>query len=606
MNFRRPYITRIGCLVAICACSSFTGLILFAEFAVACGINPTCTEPPTVTTTGSSASSTTAYIHGDVDPKGCETTYQFQYRKSGESMWSSHGPVKVFGSEPVSDWLTSLQPSTNYEYRLTATSGNKTVTGLTKNFTTQPPHETVPTPKAPTVTTEAATGITSNGATLNATVNPNGADTTYKFEYSFLKGFLFYTTASVEIKAGAGAQKVKAEVNNLEAERTYYFRVWAVNSVNDGTGSELSFTTSAPLWKAKTTQNPGSSDNYLYDVSCEPSTSACTSVGKSVSSGVDSPLALRWNGSSWSEQTATKKSGATHTRLLGVDCPSEARCLAVGNHQSSEGLSVLSEIWNEAKWNVQTTPTPAEATSSELAAIGCNNTAECTAVGSAVIGGVKKAIAMEWNSPTWSLQTVPIPEGAKSSQLDGVDCNWSNFCVAVGRYTNSGGEVKNLVMFWNEKWSLQTATAPEGAKESSLLDASCTPTPNRCTAVGSWTNSVGDQFPLAYRFNGVSTWTLQSIPSPSPNKASAFQDVSCATETSCSAVGSWVPAAGGFTKTLAAAWNGTSWSLQSTYNPFFVPFTALYGVSCRSTSCMAVGWSRNSSEVDTTLSEFRE
>jgi hypothetical protein len=354
-------------------------------------------------------------------------------------------------------------------------------------------------------------------------------------------------------------------IEGLKVETTYHFRLVATNADGTTAGEDRTFITAS--WEILSTPNPaGATGSNLYDVSCEPSTNVCTSVGKSTVSGADTPIAQRWNGGSWSEQAAAKKSGATHTRLFGVDCPSATRCLAVGNHQSAEGPSVLSEIWNEGKWNVQTTPAPSESTSSELAAIGCNNTAECTAVGSAVIGGVKKAIAMEWNSPTWTLQTVPIPEGAKSSQLDGVDCNWSNFCVAVGRYTTSGGSVKSLVMFWNAGWSLQSVTDPEGTTESTLRDVSCTHTPNRCTAVGVWKNSKGEQFTLAYRFNGVTTWTLQSTPNPTGSVTSILQDVSCATETSCTAVGS-----SSSTWTLAEKWNGTSWSIQSTSNPKFRP-----------------------------------
>jgi RHS repeat-associated protein len=358
----------------------------------------------------------------------------------------------------------------------------------------------------------------------------------------------------------------------------------------------LSVSVASAAWSIQNTPAPPKgSATYLYDVSCEPSsTEHCTAVGTSNKSGVDSPLALRRNGTSWSEQAPAKKSGATHTRLFGVDCPSETRCLAVGNHQSAGSPSLLSEVWNESKWSVQTTPVPAEATSSELAAIGCSSTAQCSAVGSAVIGGVKTAIAERWTSPTWSLQTIPIPEGAKSSQLDGVDCLWSNFCAAVGRYTTSGGSVKSLVMFWNgTEWKLHTVTDPGGAVESTLLDVSCTPTPNRCTAVGGWKNSKGEQFTMAYRFNGVTTWTLQSTPNPSGSTESLFQDVSCATETSCTAAGSWVSSGGGSNRTLAEGWNGSSWSLESTANPPGEAFNSLFGVSCRGVSCLGVGWSLN-------------
>lgn len=413
------------------------------------------------------------------------------------------------------------------------------------------------------------------------------------------------TTAYVNVGTTSG--KVKAEVNNLEPETTYYFRISATNAGGTSTGGHLNLTTLALPWKIKSTPNPsGAIDSNLYDVSCNPSTSACTAVGKSTSSlEADSPIALRWNGTSWSEQAPAKKSGATHTRLYGVDCPSEIRCLAVGNHQSSGTPSLLSELWNEGKWSVQTTPLPAESTSSEFTAIGCNSTANCTAVGSAVIGGVKKAIAERWTSPTWALSSIPFPEGAKWSQLDGVDCLWSNFCVAVGRYTNSSNAEKSMALFWNgTSWSLQTLTDPSGATKSTLLDVACTPSPNVCTAVGGWKIFLGKERTLAYRFTGGSTWTLQTT--PNPTETSVFQDVSCATETSCAAVGSWDPSESEPTKTLAADWNGSSWSIQTTPNPAGATFSSLFGVSCQGSSCMGVGWSTNSSGTDTTLSEFRE
>jgi len=597
-------------MAALCAAISSTAVLIFAGIAAACsgtGWPPLC-EPPSVTTTSSSPGPHSAYVWGDVDPNECNTTYEFRYRKSGGS-WMGAGPENVTGSyQSASDFLSPLEPSTKYEYELTAfNSGGSAPSGGIQSFTT-PKTEVSPPPK-PTVTNEAASGITTAGATLNGSVNPNGSSTTYKFEYGTKEAELNKNTAPVSDLTGSISQKVKAEVA-LEPGTKYYFRVSASNAGGTSTGSPiLSFTTSAAPtpWKIKTTPNPGESDSYLYDVSCEPTTSACTSVGRSVSLGADSPVALRWNGTSWTEQAAAKKSGATHTRLLGVDCPSETRCLAVGNSQSSEGASVLSEIWNEGKWNVQTTPLPLEATSSEFVAIGCNSTANCTAVGSATIGGIKTAIAERWTSPTWALSTIPIPEGAQSSQLDGVDCLWSNFCVAVGRYTNSSGSVKSLVEFWNgTEWSLQTVTDPAGAVQSTLLDVSCSPTPNRCMAVGGWKNSALEQFTLAYRFNGVSTWTLQSTPNPTGSIASVFQEVSCPAETSCTADGSWVSGGGGSNMTLAESWNGTTWSIQGTPNPAGAVFSAFFGLSCRSTTCMGVGWSRNSSEVDSTLSEFRE
>jgi len=318
-------------------------------------------------------------------------------------------------------------------------------------------------------------------------------------------------------------------------------------------------------------------------------------------------MAQRWDGTSWSFQTPALKSGATHTRLYGVDCPSTIRCIAVGNYQvSGSGAVIVAELWNENRWTIQSTPVPANATSSELTDVGCNSTAQCVGVGSAVIDGVRTAIAERWTSPTWASQTVPIPTDAAWSQLDGVDCLWSNFCVAVGRYITNDGSTRRLAMFWNgTNWSLQTLAEPAGATSSSLNDVSCTASPNACTVVGSWKNANdGNKVStLAYRFNG-SSWTQQSTPNPSEGVTNVFVDVSCATATACTAAGYWVSSSGS-NRTLAAHWNGSNWSLQGTPDPSGAVFSTLAGASCRLTRCIAVGFSRNSAGAYSTLGLIR-
>jgi hypothetical protein len=598
----RTYVT---CLVALCATINFTALVVFAGIASACEGNPEpCEAAPAVTTTeATSVTYSSAYINGDVNPNGCNTTYNFEYRKSGGS-WVPEPTHELTGtlSQPVWEWLPSLLPETTYEFKLTATNQKGTTPGSTKSFKT--PAKPV-TGSAPSVTTQSATAITDTSATLNGLVNPNGLSTTYEFKYGTKKGELKKATTTTS--AGSGTKNVEVSANvTLDPETVYYFQLSASNSAGTTPGGELSLTTAAAKWQIKTTPNPGSTGTMLNDVSCEPSSSVCTAVGQSTSAGIDSPVALRWNGISWSEQTAAKKSGATHTRLYGVDCPSETRCLAVGNHESSEGPSVLSEVWNEGKWNVQTTPSPTESTTSEFSAIGCNNTAECTAVGSAMVKGVKTAIAERWKSPNWALSSIPTPEGSTSSELDGVDCLWSNFCAAVGRYTSSGGQIKNLVEFWNgTEWSIQAAADPAEAEESYLAGVSCSPTPNRCMAVGAWRKKTGPLQTLAYRFNGVTTWTLQTTPNPSGSVGSVYRDVSCPSETSCTAAGYWFESLESL-KPLAAAWNGSSWSGQSTAIPTSGSLSGLFGVSCRGSSCMGVGWTLKSSGGFATLSEFRE
>jgi len=456
----------------------------------------------------------------------------------------------------------------------------------------------------------------SSSATLLGSINPQGLPTQYYFEYGTTPTF----GNKVPIPSGNISSNLYLNhtashtVTGLLPNTTYYYRLVAANA--EGTEDDFYYSFTTPAWDIRTTPNPAGTSNRLHSVSCEPSsTSLCTAVGVSTSSGVDAPVAQRWDGASWSSQAPAKKSGAAHTRLFSVDCPSTTRCIAVGNYEvSGNGSATLAELWNNGSWSVQSTPVPSSATSSELTDVGCNSTANCMAVGSALINGVKTAIAAKWTSPTWAAEPIPIPAEAISSQLDGVDCLWSNFCVAVGRYTASTGLTKSLAIFWNgTNWSLQTPTDPSGATESTLLDVSCTPSPNACMAVGAWRNSAANgshQQTLAYRVT-ASSWTLQKTLNPAGSQnPNVFEDVSCAGATSCTAVGSWkwppVIFGGGSTRTLAEQWNGSSWSVQTTSDPSKATFSSLLGTSCRETKCIAVGWSTDTSGTNTTLAEIRE
>jgi hypothetical protein len=92
---------------------------------------------------------------------------------------------------------------------------------------------------------------------------------------------------------------------------------------------------------------------------------------------------------------------------------------------------------------------------------------------------------------------------------------------------------------------------------------------------------------LAEAWNGTS-WTVQTTANPSGSGYNSLAAVSCPTAAMCTAVGTYNN--GSTAVTLAEAWNGTSWSFQSTQNPSGAIASALYGVSCPvTTACSAVG-----------------
>ena len=135
--------------------------------------------------------------------------------------------------------------------------------------------------------------------------------------------------------------------------------------------------------------------------------------------------------------------------------------------------------------------------------------------------------------------------------------------------------------------SLTNPPSP-GSGNTELEAASCLGT-SFCVSVGHTNNAQSQQAPLAEIYNGA-TWTVSSVPDPSPTTLSNLQSVSCVSTTSCMAVGYFDdPALSNTTQTLTVLWNGTSWTLEPSPNPSSSQ-DRLNGVSCTSpTSCVAVG-----------------
>lgn len=144
-------------------------------------------------------------------------------------------------------------------------------------------------------------------------------------------------------------------------------------------------------------------------------------------------------------------------------------------------------------------------------------------------------------------------------------------------------------------WSIQTTPiTPVGA---SLPGVSCTAATSR-TAVGQSANQT-----LAERWNGA-IWAIQPTPNPPGSTSSVLSGVSCK-GTSCTAVGNYVNASN-VRLTLAEHWNASTntWSIQTTPNPSEATSSLLSGVSCTTaTACTAVGDYVNASGTQVTLAE---
>lgn len=97
----------------------------------------------------------------------------------------------------------------------------------------------------PTVTTGAATSISTTGATLNGTVNPQNKSTAWHFEYGTDLTYGSSTPGASGL-TGATDQAVSDAITGLQPGTTYHYRLVGTNSSGTATGADQTFTTLGP------------------------------------------------------------------------------------------------------------------------------------------------------------------------------------------------------------------------------------------------------------------------------------------------------------------------------------------------------------------------
>jgi hypothetical protein len=99
------------------------------------------------------------------------------------------------------------------------------------------------TPTAPVVTTAAATNVTDTAATLHGTVNPEGQQTQYAFQWGPTAGYGHETTLT-SAGAGSSPSAASAVLTNLAPGSTFHFRTIAINSSGEASfGADQTFKT---------------------------------------------------------------------------------------------------------------------------------------------------------------------------------------------------------------------------------------------------------------------------------------------------------------------------------------------------------------------------
>jgi hypothetical protein len=199
---------------------------------------PTVNDKPAF---ASNVSQFGATLNATIDPEGVPTSYHFVY-----------GPTPAYGSlapapdeyvpvneadDTVSQVLFELAPGTTYHFAVVANSPEGTVVGPDETFTTPP----VP---VPAVLTGGASEVGVGAARLSGSIDPQGFETSYFFEYGPSTAYgSRWPDIAVALGGLSGAQPVVSYVQNLLPGTLYHYRLVASNPGGTSYGADGTFQT---------------------------------------------------------------------------------------------------------------------------------------------------------------------------------------------------------------------------------------------------------------------------------------------------------------------------------------------------------------------------
>lgn len=196
-------------------------------------------KPSAYTLAASGITKNEVTLNGTANANGVSTNVSFEYGLTTDyGSTEACTPLNITGTGNTSVLasLSGLIANTTYHYRLKAISADGTTFGEDLTFTTNP--------LGPESTTNAASNITSIGATLNGGVNTNNSATTVEFEYGTTSSYGAIVNATTNGITGASSSFV-ASLNSLLPNTLYHFRVKATNAGGVAYGLDQTFTTNA-------------------------------------------------------------------------------------------------------------------------------------------------------------------------------------------------------------------------------------------------------------------------------------------------------------------------------------------------------------------------
>ena len=386
----------------------------------------------------------------------------------------------------------------------------------------------------------------------------------------------FTSVSCSEASSCLSAGKVERRTNSVTLAEAWNGREWSIQrSANPGTQNEFSSivcVTASDCKAAGTTTKEGVTVGLIERlnagswevsfhvlprddpraISCATS-SACMAVGYALNVGARTAntYTARYDGRAWRLEPLFPL-GEAERAVTDISCPTTTFCMAIG-YRNSIPLSTWVRTWNGSSWRTQTIVRPG-GTSDMGWGVSCISATDCTIVGTYSEGaGIQLFYAEHWNSSEWRLQTIATRPPAEGSNIRGMDCVSTTFCVAAASYAGGG-----FIEMWDgASWRVQA----EGTVAGSFEDVDCI-SEAACFAVGGREGRA-----YGARWNGRE-WAVETGWS-----GNTLEAISCVSEGQCE-VGSG---------TNAFQWNGSEWAGQTRVE-------GLRDISCvTAVECVSIG-----------------
>lgn len=223
--------------------------------------------PPSIDSYGPpDVAATSATLHALVNPNGQDTLGWFIYGTDPSNLSQESAYSQDLGAGtadvPLDVSIGHLTPNTTYYYEALATnydasndSGDQSAATAVQSFKT-------PAAPAPAVTAGVPSAIGEKSVVLNGTVNPEGNDSTWYFQYGTTAGYGSQSTGGT-VSGSSAATPVSDQLSNLQPDTTYHYQLLATNAAGTNTTTDGTFTTAkgtAPVLDSYTATGNGSND----------------------------------------------------------------------------------------------------------------------------------------------------------------------------------------------------------------------------------------------------------------------------------------------------------------------------------------------------------